>query len=83
MDGCAGRAPVPVHDEDVFLVEGIVGGKSLGDDQRHSVVAPFDGFSGKFLSASGDAFFTGRGRNRQMALTVFLKSDPAPVQYRR
>ena len=78
-----GERPFPVHDEDVFLVEGIVGGKSLGDDQRHSVVAPFDGFSGKFLSASGDAFFTGRGRNRQMALTVFLRSDPAPVQYRR
>ena len=39
-----GRCPLPVHDKDVFLVQGIVGRQSLGNDQRHSVVLLWCGY---------------------------------------
>ena len=30
-----GRCPLPVHDKDVFLVQGIVGGERFRDDEGH------------------------------------------------
>ena len=39
-----GKGALTVHDEDVFVVEGIVSGQGLGDDQRHSVVLLWGSF---------------------------------------
>ena len=33
-----GKGALTMHDEDIFVVEGIVSRQGLGDDQRHSVV---------------------------------------------
>ena len=33
-----GGRPLPVHDEDILLIEGVVGGERFGDDERHNVL---------------------------------------------
>ena len=39
-----GKGALPVHDKDVFFVQGIVGGQGLWDDQRHSFVLLWCGY---------------------------------------
>ena len=39
-----GKGALTVHDEDIFVVEGVVSGQGLGDDQRHSVVLLWGSF---------------------------------------
>ena len=33
-----GSGPLPVHDEDIFFIQGIVSGERFGDDERHNVL---------------------------------------------